>query len=899
MNIRPCITFQAVEPPSPHLDERSWVWVPRPETEEGREPNRESSPSEPEAPQRRQAQLLPSSVDISINVTQGMAKATLTQIFCNDAPDNIDKAIYQFPMPYESSVVDFKCQIGETKTLQGLVRPKAEAREEFDQALSSGRSAGLVEQDRLDVFRTEIGNIPANATVQVKLEFIFFLKYTLADDVTTTLLTIPTYIAPRYGHPSFELVSKTGPQDNTRFSLGVNILNATEIRKIHSDTHEVIVEMEGSQRSQHWADSASPGTTSASVKLKDATCLDKDFILSISAHPGVDDEQPQATLEISPSGSSAMMLEIPPGFILRDQPPIKENSREIIFLADRSGSMYDRKIAGLKSSLEFFLHGLPETLFNLYCFGSNYTSLWRKSKKYSDDTLTKALKYVSSFQGDMGGTELLPALKAVVYARDKTTPNMDVIVLTDGEVWELEETVDFVREARAESGGALRFFTMGIGDGVSHELVEGIARAGGGYAEIIPLVDGGSWDERMVAVLKAAMSGHVAGVDIEVEGVTMESRDLDGTGTTAAVQMSPGDLSSMSPFIRNRIYILAENENNPINAQSMVKIKRKSTNGQETATEIPLHVLQKPDSTLHQFAAGALLRDLGSGQSWIQRGKRIPGYLNDEKELTREEGERLGCKYSLLSQWTSFVAVETDTEDTDGEPSERPEYATEIANLEPQLDSAATDIHALRNMHYQLQGAIDTVDDGMDTSMYDLDNANTQLGVGVSLASIRWRFSRLLFPMFFWRVAKHGWMSLSNRYLMGLKTESQSQTDLEESFIRRVLKIQKSAGVFDVPQKDALRCLGSDVHGIAEALHVKGVQWNVAVTVAIVAWLEVKFPEDRSLWVRMVEKAREYIQPHLGMELGECEGSLLDVAEKMARDAKDPSKESHGINKGQ
>lgn len=134
----------------------------------------------------------------------------------------------------------------------------------------------------------------------------------------------------------------------------------------------------------------------------------------------------------------------------------------------------------------------------------------------------------------------------------------------------------------------------------------------------------------------------------------------------------------MSPFIRNRIYILTENENNQINSQSVVKIKKKSTDGHETITSIPLHVLQNPDSTLHQFAAGALLRDLGSGQSWIQRDKRAPGGSNEEKEVTREEGERLGCKYSLLSQWTSFVAVETDT---DSEPSERPEYATEIANL--------------------------------------------------------------------------------------------------------------------------------------------------------------------------------------------------------------------------
>jgi hypothetical protein len=82
---------------------------------------------------------------------------------------------------------------------------------------------------------------------------------------------------------------------------------------------------------------------------------------------------------------------------------------EVVFLADRSGSMLD-KIPGLKSSLEFFLRGLPRTRFNLYCFGSNYTLLWPASRLYNDDTLGEALRYVSHFTNDMGGTDLLPAL---------------------------------------------------------------------------------------------------------------------------------------------------------------------------------------------------------------------------------------------------------------------------------------------------------------------------------------------------------------------------------------------------------------------------------------------------------------------------------------------------------
>lgn len=325
-------------------------------------------------------------------------------------------------------------------------------------------------------------------------------------------------------------------------------------------------------------------------------------------------------------------------------------------------------------------------------------------------------------------------------------------------------------------------------------------------------------------------------------------------------------MSTINPFIRDRIYILSENENQ-INAESVVKIKRTS-NGQETITDIPLHVLQEPNSTLHQFAAGALLRDLSSKQSWIQRDNHTPADSSEEKELTRE-GERLGCKYSLLSQWTSFVAVENSKDDS--EPLEKSEYTTEIRNRDKDLQELV--------IHYsQLQGAVHIVDGPIDSSPYALRTFHNTHGISVP------------FPVALWRVAKAGW-TLSNQYLMGFKTKLQSQTDLEESFIRRVLKSQKSAGVFYVPKKDAPKFLGAEVHGIVKELHDKGVPWDLAVTAAIVVWLEVKYPEERMLWVRMVEKARDYIQPHLG-RLGNGEKSMLNVAEQMARDAKDPRKES-------
>jgi len=45
------------------------------------------------------------------------------------------------------------------------------------------------------------------------------------------------------------------------------------------------------------------------------------------------------------------------------------------------------------------------------------------------------------------------------------------------------------------SEGMVRFFSLGIGAAVSYELVEGIAKAGGGYAEVITSASGGGWED--------------------------------------------------------------------------------------------------------------------------------------------------------------------------------------------------------------------------------------------------------------------------------------------------------------------------------------------------------------------------------------------------------------------
>ena len=108
------------------------------------------------------------------------------------------------------------------------------------------------------------------------------------------------------------------------------------------------------------------------------------------------------------------MVALNPREILASQQPTEDFQGEIIFLADRLGSMGGQKISTLRDALQLFLKSLPvNCYFNIGSFGSNFSSLWPPSIAYSQNSLDEAVKHISlgSFESDIGGTEILTALQ--------------------------------------------------------------------------------------------------------------------------------------------------------------------------------------------------------------------------------------------------------------------------------------------------------------------------------------------------------------------------------------------------------------------------------------------------------------------------------------------------------
>ncbi|KAF3193786.1 hypothetical protein TWF225_009332 [Orbilia oligospora] len=631
----------------------------------------------------------PLSASIKAQVVQDTARVTVTHLFLNKNDDIIPQATYTFPLPQGCTVTDFVCHIGEDKILRSQVKIKKEASQIFRDAVQQGESAALLEQNTPEIFTTKLGIIPARSKIKVEISFIFLLKYRIEKDHGLTTFTLPVYIAPRFGDAPVGIYDALRASTSLQsLKVEVNILAPAKITSVRCDTHnsETKIDMRAGTRTyQSWEAFGHSGegedAKSALVCLENTVkFLDRDFILEIETDLEDSLEQPQAWVETHPDLDShrALMLTVPSGFLLKTGPrPANSSDGEIMFLADRSGSM-DDKIQALRSAMKYFLKGIAaDKLFNIWCFGSDFECLWPQSRRYSNDTLQQALNYVEEiFHPNMGGTNLLPAFEAIIATK---SPHqfVDIVALTDGEVWLLDETLNFVERTRKLSEGRVRFFCLGIGAAVSHALVEGIAHFGGGYAEVIPLAHQGGWESRVVEALSAASADHIGNIEIQLEGLPVPNNNarlaiLDEGHNyliqTHKMMQSPARVSDLSPFLRNRVFILFESLDAKL-PLSRVHLRVVKPGREPISIWIPIKHLKVRDNTLHKLAARALLGDLEQGRSHIHLSKRASARnFTGLKALVAREGERLGCKWSLVSKWTSFVAVEelVEKQGTDG-----------------------------------------------------------------------------------------------------------------------------------------------------------------------------------------------------------------------------------------
>ena len=334
-------------------------------------------------------------------------------------------------------------------------------------------------QKEPDVFQMKVGNVPPKASVTITLTYITPLKQDTESNAVR--LTLPTAIAPRYGDDNRTGVWNVNSA-NAGFEFTLDVEMPSEIASISSPSHPIGGILTG---------------TIAQITLSNTSpALDKDVVVLVTTK---DVDIPRCVIETTPTSKCAM-LTLVPNF------NIPFASTEVIFVVDRSGSMH-YEMDAVKRALQLFLRSLPvspEICFNICSFGSFFDFLFPDgSMKYDADSLNTADRYVACLDANYGGTEILHPLLTCMKNR-RTDRQTTIILLTDGQVSNTTAIINLIGQERIKNVGfPLRLFSLGIGEAVSHHLVEGIARAGAGYSQFVTGQE--RLDRKIIRMLSAGL----------------------------------------------------------------------------------------------------------------------------------------------------------------------------------------------------------------------------------------------------------------------------------------------------------------------------------------------------------------------------------------------------------
>nr|MBA2605959.1 VWA domain-containing protein [Acidobacteriota bacterium] len=290
-----------------------------------------------------------------------------------------------------------------------------------------------------------------------------------------------------------------------------------------------------------------------------------------------------------------------------------------------------------KEAMKLALDGLnPQDTFNLITFAGDTHILFETPASATRENLAKAQKFLASREGG-GGTEMMKAIKAALEPTDSQQHVRVVCFMTDGYIGNDLEIVGEIQKHKNA-----RVFSFGIGQSVNRFLLDKMAEEGRGEAEYVALTDDGS---------AAAKRFHER---VRSPLLTDISLDFGNLQVADVYPKRINDLFSAKPVVVHGRFIKAGN--------GVIKLKGKSF-GRETVREIAVNFPENEPNhdVLATLWARTRIDDLMSQDyAGVQNGNAKPE--------VKDTITNLGLEYRLLTQFTSFVAVEERIVTDGGQP---------------------------------------------------------------------------------------------------------------------------------------------------------------------------------------------------------------------------------------
>lgn len=425
-------------------------------------------------------------VSVSGEINGLLLDVKMEQRFHNPTKKNVE-IVYTFPLPWRAVLLGVDVVLGDKK-LSGMVVEKAQAETSYEEAMSDGDAAIMLEKNHDETYTLNLGNINAQEHCVITLRYAQVLNY-----VKNALrIVIPTVIAPRYGDAvadgglSHHQATEHSIEVEYPFVITMQIHGQLATARVGSPSHPI---------------SVINTANTISISLASNSFLDRDFVLNI-------DQIKQTSIAMCANESV-----LPEHFvaIASFSPQIgkdESDSQPVVvkLLVDCSGSMAGDSINAAKNALSAIIETFDKAdRFSLSRFGSTTEHRSRGLWNVTEISRKAAIDWVSQLEANLGGTEMETALIST-FAIAAKAPS-DVLLITDGQIEAINSTID----AAKKSGD--RVFVVGIGSSSAETHLRRLAEVTGGACEF---VTAGEAVESAVRRMYARLRSHRMMSDVKV-----------------------------------------------------------------------------------------------------------------------------------------------------------------------------------------------------------------------------------------------------------------------------------------------------------------------------------------------------------------------------------------------
>lgn len=570
-----------------------------------------------------------------------IAAVKVKQRFHNASEYPIE-VIYTFPLPENSAVSDMRMTVGD-RVIEAEIMRRQQARQTYQAARSEGHTAALLEQERPNVFTQSVANIAPGEDVDVEIRYLQTLTY----DAGEYEFVFPMVVGPRFDPhgdsvPDAARISPPVVGQGVRTGHDIDIVVDAQagppIASWNAPTHEIDAQ-------------AVDGKLRVVLARRDEL-PNRDFVLRYR----VTGPEPRATVLLGEPDAQQrghyLMVVHPP----HTDVDAEVGRREVIFVIDRSGSMNGPPLAMAKQTVRELLARLrPVDTFDVVGFASGTERLFGQPRPANATNLVAALKFVDGMVGG-GGTMMDYAVRSSLSNQVAPGFNRYVLIMTDGFVsneYEIFAGARDLVEEQAERGKVARVFGIGVGSSPNDLLIDGISRAGNGVSRHL------GTREDPARVVNALMH------DIDRPAMTKLTFPRL---SPLRVEHYPAQIPDL--FVSQPVVVMGR-YHGQVGPTTVLHARR---GHRSLRIQMDVHRIEGADDLLTTLWARAKVQELDARQ-WHGYDHRVA-----------EQITQLGLQHRLVTEYTSFVAVDRTRVVSDG----RPRQVVQPVDMPEDVDPAAS-----------------------------------------------------------------------------------------------------------------------------------------------------------------------------------------------------------------